>query len=132
MSDRGSASVEMVLLTPVLMVLILFVVHAGRAGTVVEQVRHAADQGARSASLVSSSRQRSAAEAAVMDDLRRSGVGCARPTVRLSSGTAGRVRTVRVDVGCSVAVSGLGLLGIRERRVTAASTEPIDVHRGGS
>ena len=45
--DQGSASVEMVLLTPLLVLLTLFVVYLGRAGGGTEQVRHAADVAAR-------------------------------------------------------------------------------------
>ena len=45
--ETGSASVELVLLTPLLMILVLLVVLAGRSGEVLLQVKHAADQGAR-------------------------------------------------------------------------------------
>lgn len=132
MTDRGSASVELVLLTPVIVVLALFVVYAGRAGTVVEQVRHAADQGARAASLLSAPRQRAAAEGAVLNDLRRSGVGCVEPVTRLAANRSGRVATVTVTVTCAIDILGLSLLGVGQRRVSATSTEPIDVYRGGS
>lgn len=132
MRDRGGASVEMVLLTPMLMVLVLFIVYAGRGGTVVEQVRHAADQGARSASMVALPRQYSAARDAVLADLRRNGVGCSRPSVQLSLGRRGRVRTVRVTVTCTIMTTGLSLLGSRQRDVRASSTEAIDVFRGGT
>ena len=46
-TDSGSVTVEMVLLTPVLMVLILFGVYSGRASESFAQVRSAADQAAR-------------------------------------------------------------------------------------
>ena len=46
-THSGSVTVEMVLLTPVLMVLILFGVYSGRASESSIQVRHAADQAAR-------------------------------------------------------------------------------------
>lgn len=49
-TERGSVSVELVLLTPLLMVLVLFGVYAGRASEALIQVRHAADQAARAAS----------------------------------------------------------------------------------
>jgi Flp pilus assembly protein TadG len=131
MKDRGSATVEMVLLTPVLVALVLFVLFAGRAGTTVEQLRHAADQGARAASLVSAPRQWAAAEAAVFDDLERNGVGCVRATVRLTAGRLGRTSTVRVTVTCTIDTSSTSLLGLDVRTVEASSTEAIDVHRGG-
>lgn len=132
MRDRGSASVELVVLTPMIMMLVLFIVHGGRVGTVAEQLRHAADQGARAASLVSAARQSSAARAAVMADLQRNGVGCADPTVRVVDSWTGRVRTVRVTVSCRIDSVGLALLGAASRRVSTSSTEAIDVYRGGA
>ena len=45
-TDRGSATVELVLIAPVLVVLALFVVLAGRSGEALRQVQHAADHGA--------------------------------------------------------------------------------------
>ena len=48
--ERGSVTVELVILTPLLMLLVLFGIYAGRASEAVIQVRHAADQAARAAS----------------------------------------------------------------------------------
>ena len=56
-THSGSVTVEMVLLTPVLMVLILFGVYSGRASESSIQVRHSADQAARVASKVSRARR---------------------------------------------------------------------------
>lgn len=78
-SDRGSAAVEMVLLTPVLVMLMIFVVHAGRAGEGLNELRHAADQGARAASLVSPSGMNAVATNAVVKDLTSSGLSCVNP-----------------------------------------------------
>lgn len=131
-SDRGSVATEMVLLTPVLVLLLLFIAYAGRSGVAVEQVRHAADQGARAASLVRSSAMSSAASSAVLADLRANGVSCASPSVSTSTGTSGGLRTVTVVVSCTVARTGLSLLGVDSRAVSARSTEVIDRYRGGS
>lgn len=130
--DRGSAAVELTLLTPLLMVFVLFVVHAGRAGSVYEQVRHAADQGARAASLVGSARRADAARQAVSADLRRNGAACTGPTVAVTEGLIGRVHSVRVTVSCTIDTTGLSLLGTTRRAVEAHSIEAIDVFRGGS
>ena len=48
-SQRGSVTVELVLLTPLLMILVLFGIYAGRASEALIQVRNAADQAARAA-----------------------------------------------------------------------------------
>lgn len=130
--DRGSVATEMVLLTPVLVVLLLFIAYAGRSGVAVEQVRHAADQGARAASLVRTSSMPSTASSAVLADLRDNSVSCASPTVSTSTGTSGGLRTVTVVVSCSVPRRGLALLGAGSRSVTARSTEVIDRYRGGA
>jgi Flp pilus assembly protein TadG len=122
----------MVLLTPVLVVLLLFIAYAGRSGVAVEQVRHAADQGARAASLVRSSAMSGAASAAALADLRANGVSCASPSVSTATGSSGGLRTVTVTVSCSVSRTGLSLLGVENRSVSARSTEVIDRYRGGT
>lgn len=129
--DRGSAAVEMVLLTPVLVVLVLFVVHVGRAGEGMTAVRHAADQGARAASLVSGPRMDAAARSTVIDDLSRHATSCGDPSVSVSTSFSGDTRWVTVRVTCSTSDDGLGLLGAGRISVTASSTEVVDRYRGG-
>ena len=67
-SDTGSVSTELVLLAPALVLMVLLIVLAGRAGQTVEQVRHAADQGARAASLVSRPAMAAAARRAICNN----------------------------------------------------------------
>jgi Flp pilus assembly protein TadG len=129
--DIGSTAVELVLLTPVLVALFLFVVHVGRSGEGLSELRHAADQGARAASLVSRSRMGAAAEQAVRQDLSLSGSSCERPSVVISYQSSTMSAAVRVDVRCWVSTSGLNLLGARPVRLSASSTEVIDRFRGG-
>lgn len=129
--DRGSAAIEMVLLTPLLVTLLLFVVHVGRAGAGVDAVRHAADQGARAASLVSESRMRAVAESAVVADLARSERTCARISVSTDRFVTGSTEWVTVRVSCSTSSLGLGLLGVGSTALSASSTEVIDRFRGG-
>lgn len=128
--NRGSVTTEVVLLTPVLVLFVLFVVAAGRAGQTVEQVRHAADQGARAASLVRPARMAAAAEAAVLIDLRAGGVPCNQPSVATSVQGSGPVRSVTVTVRCRVPLQGLGPLDGPGQVVSASSTEVIDRYRG--
>lgn len=130
--DRGSAAVEMVLLTPVLVVLLLFVVHVGRSGEGLSELRHAADQGARAASLVSRSRMNAAAELAVRRDLELSGSSCERPSVTVRYQVSTLSSSVRVDVRCWVSNVGLAMIGARPTQLSASSTEVIDRYRGGS
>jgi Flp pilus assembly protein TadG len=125
-TDRGSATVELVLLAPVLVVLALFVVYAGRGAEALTQVRHSADQGARAASLVRISRMETVGRAAVLADLQLSGMSCVNPQINVAVDNESAVRSVLVEVECVVNQTGLGLIGLRERVVTAQSIEVID------
>ena len=129
--DRGSAAVEMVLLTPLLVLLLLFVVHVGRAGEGMTVVRHAADQGARAASMVSSGRMADVARRAVEKDLARADHSCADPSVSVRTSVVGETTWVTVQVVCSTSFDGLGLLGAGGARMSASSTEIVDRYRGG-
>jgi len=125
----GSASVELVLLAPVLVMLVLLVVVAGRSGEVLQQVKHAADQGARAASTASEVRRTSRGNAAALNDLRVSGSSCKSPRVVVSTSTHDSMRQVKVHVTCTVNHSGLALLGLGSKQVTAESVEVLDVYR---
>ena len=126
--DAGSAAVELVLLTPVLVALMLFVVFAGRSGEGMSELRHAADQGARAASQSARGRMSHAARVAVLADLQSSGLSCTNPTVGLGVG-GGAASSVTVTVSCRVSARGLGLLRVGERTIRASSTEIIDRFR---
>ena len=125
-TERGSATVELVLLTPVLMVLTMFVVTAGRSGESKIQVHHAADQAARAASLVHPRSMQSVAERVAREDLVNSGVGCINTTIGVTVEDSGSLHSVTVGVDCVVNHGDLELLGLRERHVFARSTEVID------
>lgn len=128
-SNSGSAALELVLLTPVLVALMLFIVFAGRAGEGMSELRHAADQGARAASQASRPRMHQAARAAVLVDLRTSGLSCVDPTVALTTAANSGGTSVTVTVTCRVSDVGLRLLRIGPRLMRASSTEIIDRFR---
>lgn len=129
--DRGSAAVEIVILTPVLVAMMLFVVFVGRAGGAVEQVRHAADAGARAASLVTRSSMQNAAASAARSDLDANGSNCSSTTVSVAVSSGQGVDSVTVTVACAVNTAGTELLGAAARTVSASSTEVIDRYRAG-
>lgn len=130
--DRGSVTVEMVILAPVLVMLTLFIVFLGRAGGSIQQVRHAADVGARAASLVSRSAMQTVAVSVAARDLADNGVNCASTSVSVSVNDAVDAGSVTVTVSCVVNSDGTSLVGAGARTVTASSTEVIDRFRGGS
>jgi Flp pilus assembly protein TadG len=125
-SQSGSVTVEMVLLAPVLMLLILFGVYASRASESLMQVRHAADQAARSASKVSRGRVQSVANDVANRTLNNSGTSCVDFAVSTAVIDQGSNSAVRVKVECTIKTQGLALLGVSERRVSATSTEVLD------
>ena len=73
MREEGSATVELVLLAPILMILVLFVVYAGRGAEVLTQIQHAADQGARAASMAHPSRMQTVGRESALRDLEQNG-----------------------------------------------------------
>lgn len=127
--DEGSVTVEVVLLTPLLVAFALFAVFGGRAAESMTDVQHAADQGARAASLVSSSRMVAEADRAVRHDLDERGVSCPEPDVTVSLSLEGRVVTVTVT--CRPRNDGLEMLAVTAPTLTASSTEVVDRYRGG-
>lgn len=129
--DRGSAATEMVLLTPLLIILLMFVVHAGRVGEGNNELRHAADQGARAASMVSGPRMTSVATQAVLDDLATSGWSCVNPSVSADHWRTMQSSSVTVTVSCQTSNLGLSLLGAQNVTMRASSTEIIDRFRAG-
>lgn len=129
--DRGSVATEMVLLTPLMIIMLMFVVHAGRAGQGMNQLKHAADQGARAASLVTENRMSSEAQQAVVQDLSTTGLSCVNPLVATNYQRSSLSASVTVTVSCQTSNEGLSLLGARTVSMAASSTEVIDRYRAG-
>lgn len=127
--DEGSVTVEVVLLTPVLVLFSLFAVFGGRTTESMTDVQHAADQGARAASLVSSGRMVAEANRVVRHDLDERGVSCPDPVVSVIPSLEGRVVTVTVT--CRARNEGLEILSVEAPTLTASSTEVVDRYRGG-
>lgn len=127
--EKGSATVETVVLVPVLVALVLFAVYSGRSTQAMSQIRHAADQGARAASLVRTSRMQHVGQQAVMDSLRDNGNPCAGVLVNVAVDTESTVHAVLVEVECEISLVGLELLKIGKRTIEAESVEVVDVWR---
>lgn len=127
--ERGSLTVELVILAPMLMFMVLFGVHVGRLSEAKVQVQHAADQGARAGSLAAKSKMVSAATFAAENDLKLAGVSCAKVSVEVGLVPTGLTNAVRVHVDCDVRLDGTELLGLLPDRVHASSMEVIDEWR---
>ncbi|MFJ8927631.1 TadE family protein [Streptomyces sp. NPDC102364] len=129
--DTGSATVELVLITPVLLLALWFLVFCGRMADTCLLVEDAAHQAARAAS---SQRTEAAAtehaRTTAAQALHGTGISCRGLAVRLR-GSLQPGGTVRASVTCRVDLGDLALL--RVPGATALSAEfasPVDVYRG--
>ena len=107
------------------MTLVLFVVYAGRGAEVLTQIQHAADQGARAASMTHPSRMQIVGRESALRDLEQNGASCIDAVVNVAFDDS-EIHTVLVEVECSVNATGLNLLGTHDRVLHAESIEVID------
>jgi Flp pilus assembly protein TadG len=129
----GSVTTELVLITPILLVLLGFVMFAGRLGGVQQRVLSAADEGARAASLRGDpDAGRSAAIDAVETNLGDAGVECLDLMVEVGTDDFARGGQVTVTVRCAVGLDDVVFAGLPgSRAYEASATEVIDLWRGG-
>lgn len=133
--DTGSATLELAILAPALLILLSLVVLAGRMSEAHAAASHAASEAARAASLArTASTARAAATDAATDDMAGSRLECTTVTVTVDTSgftrPVGTTATVEVTVTCPVRLSGLllpGVPGVRTVRATAVS--PLDTYR---
>ena len=130
MSDDGGATVELVLLAPLVVLVIGFVLFAGRLGHAAADVRHAAATAARAASLTDTpGAATAAAREQVTTNLATSGPTCAAPAVTVDADVAPGGR-VTVTVSCPVPLGDLAPLGLPgTTTLRARAVEPVDVFR---
>ena len=130
--QRGSAAVELVLVTPVLIALMLFVVAGGRLASSRADVDAAARDSARAASIARSpaTAERDgtiAAEATLTDR----DVSCRTLTVTIDTADFRPGGTVAATVSCDVELADLTGLGLPGRRtISSRFVEPVDAFRG--
>jgi Flp pilus assembly protein TadG len=118
-AERGSMTVEFVLLAPLLIVLMLFLVFAGRVVEAHGQVDGAARDAARAASIARSLGQADVdAQAAVSADIHSA--QCQAPTV---DGYAPGSLAVTITLNCSFDLTFLGFGSIT---VTGHAVAPLD------
>lgn len=132
--ERGSAAVEMAVIAPALVVLLLVVVFAGRVSQTEAEVRRAAGEGARAASLEQQPiAAELAARTAVEANLAAKGVSCAELRTIVDTILMAPGGEVSVNVRCVTDMSDLALIGVPgQRAFEARSTEVIDRYRGGT
>lgn len=131
--ERGSASIEAVIVGPAVVLLILLVVFGGRVALAHQTVQTIAADAARSASLARSKTDaRHAAEAAVAAGFNQQ-LPCTSHTVRVDLAgfdkPAGTPAGVTAAVSCRVQTADLGLPGLPDLELASTMTSPIDTYR---
>lgn len=126
-SERGSTTIEMVLMVPVLVFLVMCIAALGYRADASLRVHHAAEVAARTASMRSRPVMERVATEAAVDDLSTHHAHCNDLVVRTSHGRFGVMHTVAVTVDCMNNGNGLVPMGLFSGHIRATSTEVIDV-----
>lgn len=131
-SERGSVAVETAIIAPALVALLLLVVFAGRVSQAEAEVRRAASEGARAASLeYFEDAAVTAATGRVAANLQDNGVVCAELTTDVDTSQLIPGGSVSVTVRCIADMADVALLGVPGTRTfVATSIEVIDRYRG--
>lgn len=134
-ADRGTIGLELVLLTPVLLLLTLFVVALGRIAEAGGRVEGAARDAARAASLYRGSSAvggTTAARTAVAGALADAKGTCLSPEVRADPVyDAGRISAWRATVSCTASLSAVAVPGMPgSKQLKATSLSPVERFRG--
>jgi Flp pilus assembly protein TadG len=133
-NEQGSVTLELVVWTPGLLLIIGLLVVAGRMNTAHAAVEQAAGDAARTASVARTSEAaRSRALAAAQQALTAQGLSCTAVTVTVdTSGFSlppGQPATVTATVSCTVRLADLGIGLLPTRVVTATSVSSLDTFR---
>ena len=130
--DRGSASLELVVIAPALLALAALIVASGRVALAGQSVETAAAQAARDATLT---RTVTAGKAAATDTAARvlaaQGLHCSATDVDVDADDLrlpiGRPGAVQVQIACTVRLSDVGLPGVPgTKTLHASATVPTD------
>lgn len=130
--DRGSVAVETAVVAPALVALLLLVVFAGRVSQAEGDVRRAASEASRAASLLQhpDGAEATATEVAA-SNLSASGVACGTLETEVDTTNFAPGGTVTVTVRCTASMRDVSLLAVPgSRTFVARSVEVIDRHRG--
>jgi hypothetical protein len=136
--ERGTSTVELVALAPLLAALMLFVVFCGRVAVTRNTVSRTARDAARAASIALTRDQAATAvEQTIADNFGTNASQCTHAPLDLSAigtdtGEPGDwdAGVIEVRLTCKIPTADLGLLGIAgSKTFTALAIEPVDVWR---
>jgi Flp pilus assembly protein TadG len=132
--ETGSATVEAVVLVPVLMLFVLLAIAFGRYQTTREEVIGAARAGAEAAAIMPSAQSATtAAKQAALPALSGMTSPCRRVVVATDTSDFVPGGEVTVTVSCTVELSDIGAPGLPgQSTVTISQAAPIDPYRAVS
>lgn len=129
--DRGSLSLELVVLAPAILAVLALVIAGGRAAIASQAVAQAAAQAARDATLQPTpGAAAAAARARAGTVLAGQGLHCAPAAVTVNTAALaappGTPGAVAVTVACTVSWTDLGIPGPGTRTLAATGRAPVD------
>lgn len=133
--DRGSATLELVIVAPIMLLILAGIVAAGRIALAQQAVQSVAYDVARAASISRDAPSaRSAAQQVAALSLASNQLGCAPSTIDVTTGgfssAVGSTAVVDATILCTVRLSDIALPGIPGSiTITRAATSPIDQYR---
>ncbi|MHB1927840.1 MAG: TadE/TadG family type IV pilus assembly protein [Acidimicrobiales bacterium] len=129
--ERGGATVELVLLTPLLILVLVFVVALGRLASARMEVDSAAAQAARGASMARDPATAAAlARSLATTSLAGHHLTCAPLSVSTDTAAFAPGGWLAVRVSCTASLAGLSLLRLPgAQTITSRFVEPLDVYR---
>lgn len=133
--ERGSVSLELVILAPGLLLVIGLLIYGGRLELAKQSIQSAASQAAREASIARTQPQaNSTAAAAATRSLAEQGLDCITSSVSVDTSgfasPAGTPATITAEVTCVVHLSDLAVPGLPgSKTVTATADSPLDTYR---
>jgi Flp pilus assembly protein TadG len=130
-ADDGTVAAEITLLTPLLVMLLVFVavvIHRGVDARIrIEDVAH---QAARAASIERTpAAATTAAHTTAANALSAAGLTCRSLTVNTAAGDLRPGDTITVTVSCQVDLGDALILAVPDQRLSANAAEPIDTWR---
>jgi Flp pilus assembly protein TadG len=132
--DRGDAALELVLLAPLLVLVLGFVVVAGRISSAASSVSSAAGDAARAASMRQTiDSADTAAQSTAEASLQHDGLACdGGPRVTVDTTYFRHGGSVSVTVVCTASLHDVAMPGLPgSRTLTASATSEIDTARSG-
>lgn len=133
--ERGSTSIELVILGPAFVLLLAMLIIGGRVAIAKQAIGNAASEAARSATLsrgedaATTNAQRAADEYLAEQDLQCRGTPAVTVDLAAFRTDPGTPAEVAVTVSCQVDISGVEIPGLGDVTLEGSATSPLDVYR---